>query len=253
MVLVVVVMAASLVSAAQPGNSSESHWNESALVTILVVADPVNTRREYRSPLRAEQAAQTRRRILTAARELFLDRGYGGTTVAAVAEAAGVSPDTVYASVGGKPGLLEGVWAQALADTEEPRRRADDELATLSDPRARLTRLVELSCHVLAATSPVHAVIRGAADGHPHAAELRARMLAVRLEVQAGNVKAHLAGALRKGLSADEAAQRYSALLSPELYHLLTVEQRWPAHSYQTWVDDLLHADLLSHSPPTER
>jgi AcrR family transcriptional regulator len=219
------------------------------LVTILVVADPVNSRREYRSPLRAEQAAETRRRILTAARQLFLDRGYGGTTVAAVAETAGVSPDTVYASVGGKPGLLEGVWAQALADTDEPRRRADDDLARLSDPHQRLTRLVELSCHVLAATSPVHAVIRGAADGHPQAAELRARMLGVRLEVQAGNVTAHLGDALRPGLTAAEAAEHYSALLSPELYHLLTVEQRWPATRYRSWVDDLLHTDLLGRDP----
>jgi AcrR family transcriptional regulator len=212
---------------------------------MLAVAGPVNSRREYRSPLRAEQAAETRRRILTAARQLFLDRGYGGTTVAGVAEAAGVSPDTVYASVGGKAGLLEEVWARALSDTDEPRRRADEELASLSDPHERLTRLVALSCHVLAATSPVHAVIRGAADGHPQAAELRARMLRVRLEVQAGNVKAHLAGALRQGLSVDEAAERYSALLSPELYHLLTVEQRWSAHRYQTWINQLLHDDLL--------
>ena len=213
--------------------------------TILVVADPVNSRREYRSPLRAEQAAETRRRILDAARQLFLDRGYAGTTVAAVAETAGVSPDTVYAAIGGKRGLLEGVWASALSDAGDPRERADDVLAAIADPHERVARLVELSCHILDRTSPVHAVIRGAADGHPHAAELRSRMLQVRLDNQAGNVTAHLGGALRDGLTAAEAAEHYSALLSPELHHLLTMEQGWSAERYQAWMTKLLTNDLL--------
>ena len=74
------------------------------------MTDEVNPpRRAYHSPLRADQAQQTRRRILESARRLFVARGYARTTVAAVAEDAGVSPETIYLSLGSKRGLLEGV------------------------------------------------------------------------------------------------------------------------------------------------
>ena len=213
------------------------------------MVDDVKGRRRYHSPLRASQADGTRRRVLAAARRLFLAHGYAGTTVAAVARAAGVSPDTVYVSLGGKQGLLEGVLSMARYDPGDPsqrdQRQRRDEAAALADPHQRLRRLVELSCETLARISPVHAVLRGAAGGHPSAADLSTRMLGLRLQVQAGNLETYLGAALRPGLTVEQAAERYSALLSPELYHLLTVERRWPARRYAAWVTDLLDHDLL--------
>jgi AcrR family transcriptional regulator len=213
------------------------------------VADDVNRRRRYHSPLRAEQADGTRRRVLDAARDLFLARGYAGTTVAAVAQAAGVSPDTIYVSLGGKQGLLEGVLSLARSDPEDPAHRDQEQrrsqAGALEDPHQRLRRLVELSCETLARIGPVHAVLRGAADGHPFAADLYARMLQLRLQLQARNLETYLGGSLRPGLSMKQAAEHYSALLSPELYHLLTVEGRWTTRRYASWVTGLLDHDLL--------
>ena len=212
------------------------------------MAGDVKGRRRYHSPLRAEQADGTRRRVLTAARELFLARGYAGTTVAAVAQAAGVSPDTIYVSLGGKQGLLEGVLSLARYDPEDPGQRDQehrrDEISALTDPRQRLRRLVELSCETLARISPVHAVLRGAADGHPFAAELYARMLELRLQLQARNLQTYLGTSLRPWLTAKQAAEHCSVLLSPELYHLLTVERRWTTRQYGSWVTELLDHDL---------
>ncbi len=213
------------------------------------MADDVKGRRRYHSPLRAEQADGTRRRVLAAARDLFLTRGYAGTTVAAVARAAGVSPDTIYVSLGGKQGLLEGVLSLARSDPEDPAQHDQghrrDEIGALADPHRRLHRLVELSCETLARTSPVHAVLRGAADGHPFAAELCTRMLGIRLQIQTRNLQTYLGTSLRPGLTVTQAAERYSALLSPELYHLLTVDHRWTTPRYASWVRDLLDHDLL--------
>src|SRR5687768_9410299 len=190
---------------------------------ILAMADVVKSRRGYHSPLRAEQADETRQKVLAAAHELFVARGYAGTTVTAVAEAAGVSPDTIYAALGGKSGLLEGVLSTARSDPEDLAQREQDHLrddiGRLTDPHQRLRRLVGLSCQTLARTSPIHAVIRGAADSHPFAAELRARMLRVRLQIQYTNLQTFLDSLLRDGLTVKHAAERYSALLSPELYH----------------------------------
>jgi AcrR family transcriptional regulator len=213
------------------------------------MVDDVKGRRRYHSPLRAEQADGTRRRVLAAARELFLASGYAGTTIAAVAQAAGVSPDTIYVSLGGKQGLLEGVLSLARSDPEDPAQRDQqhrrDEIGALTDPHQRLRRLVQLSCEALARTSPVHTVLRGAADGHPFAAELSARNLRTRLQLQARNLRAYLGGSLRPGLTVERAAERYSALVSPELYHLLTVERRWTTRQYASWVTELLDHDLL--------
>jgi hypothetical protein len=85
--------------------------------------------------------------------------------------------------------------------------------------------------------------------GHPFAAELRARMLRVRLQIQATNLQTYLGAALRDGLPVKQAAERYSALLSPELFHLLTVELRWSIRRYRSWVADLLDHDLLGGPP----
>jgi AcrR family transcriptional regulator len=76
--------------------------------------------RQYRSPARDAAAEQTRRAILTSAKELFEQRGWAGTTVAAIAEAAGVSPKTVEASFGTKSRLLRRVVEFAIRGDESP-------------------------------------------------------------------------------------------------------------------------------------
>jgi AcrR family transcriptional regulator len=121
------------------------------------VPRPVKTR-PYRSPRRQAQAAATRTAVLGAARALFTERGYAATTVAAVAERAGVAVDTVYAAVGRKPQLLIALVDEALAGrgrttpaaeptTAEQRdyvlavreaATADEKLATYATALARL-------------------------------------------------------------------------------------------------------------------
>jgi AcrR family transcriptional regulator len=216
------------------------------------MADEVKaSRRAYHSPLRADQAQQTRRRILESARRLFSDRGYAGTTVAAVAEDAAVSPETIYLSLGGKRGLLEGVM-----DITGPHDSvADDEkwwLMVARQPHAseRLDSMVEYSCRILARTRPIHAIIRGAADKEAFAAALGRRLLTERLTNQTERIRKYLGGTLRPGLSMAQAGERYCVLASPELYHLLTVELGWTAEQHRTWLTRLLRTELLGSDGP---
>jgi AcrR family transcriptional regulator len=203
-------------------------------------------RRSYHSPLRADQAQQTKRRILESARRLFVDRGYAATTVAAVADQAGVSPETIYVSFGGKRGLLEGVM-----DITGPHDSvADDEswwqmVGELPDAAQRLDRMVEYSCRILARTRPIHAIVRGAADSEPFASALGRRLLDERLSNQTERIRCYLDNELRPGLSLAESGERYCALASPELYYLLTVELGWTAEQHKSWLTELLRAELL--------
>jgi AcrR family transcriptional regulator len=214
----------------------------------MEMPEKVKTRRKYHSPLRADQAEQTRRRILEAGFRLFVDRGYAGTTIAAVAEEAGVSPETIYLSLGGKRGLLEGVIEMAIAPDDDPTNQEDallSELAQLPEARDRLHAMVEFSCRILARTRPIHAVIRGAADKEPFAAALGSRLLHERMTNQTERIRQHLGDHLRRGLSVAEAGQRYCALTSPELYHTLTVEFGWSAQRHSGWLTNLLATELL--------
>jgi AcrR family transcriptional regulator len=207
------------------------------------------SRRSYSSPLRADQAEQTRRRILASAFGLFAKGGYAGTTIAAVAEDAGVSPETIYQGFGGKRGLLEGAIDMAIDGAEDgaaSQERWRAAVAELPGARERLDMLVDYSCRILARTRPLHSVIRGAADKEPFAADLGRRLLNDRLSAQTERIATYLAGDLRPGLSVEEAGERYCVLASPELYHLLTVELDWTADEHREWLTTLLENDLLA-------
>ena len=206
-------------------------------------------RRGYHSPLRQGQAENTRRRVVSAARQLFLAKGYAGTSISAVAAAAGVSPDTVYVIFGGKRGLIEAVINSEVHPDEEADTGWAAAIERLPSARDRLRAWVAHTCDHLARTSPVHAIIRGAADAEPFAAELRAKLLQERRSLQADRARQFLdEGSLHSGVSVLEAADRYSALLSPDLYHLITAELGWPPDRYRNWVTSLLIADLLDRS-----
>ena len=84
------------------------------------MSDVNPSRRGYDSPLRRRQAHATRSAVLAAARELFLEQGYGATTVEQVAARAGVSKPTVFTAVGNKQTLLKVVRDVAMAGDDEP-------------------------------------------------------------------------------------------------------------------------------------
>ena len=105
--------------------------------------------------------------------------------------------------------------------------------------------MVEYSCRILARTRPIHAIIRGAADKEAFAADLGRRLLSERLANQTERIRRYLAGELRAGLSYSAAGERYCALASPELYHLLTVELGWSAEQHLQWVTQLLRSELI--------
>jgi hypothetical protein len=129
-------------------------------------------------------------------------------------------------------------------------------VARLPDAAGRLDKVVDCSCRILARTQPIHAIIRGAADKEAFAAALSRRLLEERLTNQTDRIRRFLGHDLRPGLSVAEAGQRYCALASPELYHLLTVELGWSAKRHQTWLTELLKTELLrehAHRPVAGR
>jgi AcrR family transcriptional regulator len=200
--------------------------------------------------VRAEAARLTRRRIVGAARELFEARGYAGTTIDAVAEAAGVSRRTVFLSVGSKEELLKTAWDWAVVGDDEPVPMADRPhvlaMQQVTDPGVLVRLWVDQVLGVADRLAPLEVVLNRAVDGHPEAAALRAR---IDVERQGGArmFVSHLAGVggLREGLSVDEAVDMCWILMNPLLQARLRTERGWTREAVEDWLVRMTAASLL--------
>ena len=79
----------------------------------------------------------------------------------------------------------------------------------------------------------------------PFAVELRGRLLRERLASNTNRLRLYTGDELRPGLTLERAAERYCALTSPELHHLLTVELGWSLQEYENWLATLVEKELL--------
>lgn len=201
----------------------------------------VNKRR-YHSPLRAEQAQASRAAVLRAARELFVEQGYGGTTMDQVAERAGVSKPTVFTAVGNKATLLKVVRDVAMAGDDQPRTvTARDDVAAIAEA-GDLDRAAALVARHIAAVNAryhdVHEVIRGASGTDPVVAELWETAEAER-HVGAGHLLARLPA--RPALPRRRAQDRMWLLMAPDHYHRLVVRRGWSRSAYERWLVEQIH------------
>ena len=207
-------------------------------------------RRRYDSPRRREQARETRRVILDAASSLFVARGYGSTTIGAVAEEAGVAPETVYAAFRSKRSLLAELIDVSIAGDDAPvpilERPWVRQLWEEPDTRGRLRILARNARSMLERSTPILEVLRGAAAADPELAELWRRYKAQRFEGQRVllGILTERSG-LRDGLTAETALDVLFALGSPETYGLLVGDRGWSPARFEGWYEDALARLLL--------
>lgn len=123
---------------------------------------------------REESARRTEHSVIEAARKLFLDNGYGPTTIKQIAGEAGVSPETVYKRFGGKAALLKRVYDVTLAGDLEKRPMADRglrDLATQRSARAMLDGYVRFGLAFLDRVGPLVSLAKQAQATEPDLAE----------------------------------------------------------------------------------
>ncbi|MDT5083585.1 MAG: hypothetical protein QOJ61_628, partial [Mycobacterium sp.] len=202
-----------------------------------------NMSRTYASPLRAEQAQATRRRILDAARAQFLQGGWTTTTVKVIAEEAAVAPATVYAVFGTKRAVLSALIDEALAsvipDPEDP--DSWSEIIGHPDQRERARRLVILLSAALPRVEPFERLVREGARADEEIAGLARDLLRWR-RASVVRIVDVLAGddGLRSGVTREEAADLLFALGGPEVYHLLVGIRGWSREQFDAHLADLL-------------
>ncbi|MDT7616929.1 MAG: hypothetical protein QOF00_4376 [Pseudonocardiales bacterium] len=221
------------------------------MVSFTAMTDDVKVPRAYHAPRRAEQAASTRRAVLQAARELFTTRGYAATTVAQIAERAGVAVDTLYAAAGRKPALLRELVETAISGTDDavPAEQRDYVRAVREAPTAEAK--IGIYATALAAmgprTAPIFLALRDAAVKDAACAELRTEITgrrAANMRLFAADLRA--TGSLRDDLTDAEVADIVWSTNSAEYYVLLVHERGWTPERYGAHLADLWRRVLLA-------
>jgi AcrR family transcriptional regulator len=208
------------------------------------------SKRKYDSTRRQAQARETKLRIVEAARPLFIERGYDGTTIDAIAEQAGVAPETIYATFKNKRQILFFLFDISVGGDDQPIRVIDrpEPQAVLhdTDQQRQLTRFAKDITGILNRAAPVFEIMRGAAKTEPEIANLVQRLTKERLQNMT-MVAEHIAanGPLRQGLDNHAAGETIWALTSQDLYLLLTHDLGWTNETYASWLTAALTRLLL--------
>jgi AcrR family transcriptional regulator len=209
-------------------------------------------RRRYNATRRQAQAAQTRQDILATAQRLFLEHGYAGATLAAIAQAAGVVVETIYRAFGSKAELFKAVVRAAVAGgaaraaVPVEQRPAIQAVIAETDPHRQLELYAATQPGIHARAGPLLRVLVGAAAANAELAQVWTQLEDERLTGM-GRFAQLLAdrGVLREGLSVQEARDLLWTLAALAVHDLLVVQRGWSPEAYRDWLAATLARTLL--------
>lgn len=210
-------------------------------------------RRKYDSQLRRAQAARTRARIVEVAHRLFVERGFAGATIPAIATEAGVAVETVYRSASGKAGLLGDAVRAAVAggaeraDVPVIERPAIRRIIDEPDPVRQLRLYAATQPGIWSRVGPLLRVLDAASNSDTSLIELREQIAAERRHgLRAGLGKMlEQRGVLRSGLTAERAGDIVYTVCSQANYEALVTQCGWTEREYRDWLVETLVAALL--------
>jgi AcrR family transcriptional regulator len=215
-----------------------------------------SVKRSYDATRRRAQARETQRAVLRAAHDLFVEQGYGRTTIAQVAERAGVSPETIYAAFKNKATLLHRTWDVTIGGDDEDVvfHERPEVVAMRAEPDLvkRFTMHARLSTATARRMTPFARAVRGAPASEPSAADMAAEMDRQRL---AGlTVMAREAAATGQlKVTEEECRDLIWATTDGHLWHQLVVERGWSDEQYADWLARMWVSVLVRDPvrPPT--
>jgi AcrR family transcriptional regulator len=205
--------------------------------------------RAYDSSVREARAQETRLRILESARRLVLDGGYRAMTIASLAAEAGVSPQTVYNSVGGKAEVVKAVYDVMLAGDDEPQPMSERPeflaVQVAETVQGWAAAYAALSRSIQDRVGPLlSALLEHGPGGDPVLEEL---VTSINRERRRGN-ESSLRGLTSLGLVPKRAAERKHIVdvvwlvTGPEVYDHLVGRAGWSGRSYEAWLAAQLEA-----------
>jgi AcrR family transcriptional regulator len=210
-------------------------------------------KRPYDSSRRREQARETRQRVLHVAHDLFVEQGYGRTTIAEVARTAGVSSETIYATFKNKATLLHRVWDVTIGgdDHEVVFHERPEIRAIRAEPD--LARRFMMHARMSTATArrmwPFANAVHASSGAEESAAEMLAEMDRQRYEGM-GVMAAEAAATGQLAVSEQECRDLVWATTDGLLWHRLVEVRGWTDEQYADWLGRMWIATLVRAPDP---
>lgn len=193
-----------------------------------------------------------RRRILESARDLFLEAGYPGSTVGAIAARAEVSEDLIFRLYGSKRGVLKEVMDTAIGGDDENvqvlEREGPQAVRAATDQHKQIRLFAAGMTAQLDRVQPLNDLLRSAAVVEPEIAILRDDLHQRQRRSAMNMVATWIAanGPLRDGMAADQAGAIIWTLASPEVHRALRLDCGWPSDRFRDWLRHMIAAAVLS-------
>lgn len=199
--------------------------------------------RRYSSPVREEASASTRQRIVRAAAALFARDGYQGTTMTAIARAAGVSVQSVHLA-GPKSALLIAAFEISLAGDEgaHPLHERPAVAAIMQLPPAEaLPAYIRFLAEANARTAGIDRALYAAADTDDAVAALVDDLNVRRHDdIRMAITWCEVHGLLHGSVDPDERTETLTYLVAPATYRFFVHERGWSSARYQAWLSDAI-------------
>ena len=196
-------------------------------------------KRPYDASRRRAQARETQRTVLRAAHDLFVEQGYGRTTINQIAERAGVSPETIYATFKNKATILHRTWDVTVGGDDEDVvfHERPEVMAIRAEPdlAKRLALHARFSTATARRMTPFARSVQGAAASEPSAAVMLEEMQRQRLAgMSVMAAEAAATGQLK--VSEEECRDIVWSMTDGHLWHQLVVERGWSDEQYADWL-----------------
>ena len=205
-------------------------------------------RRSYDSGRRRAQAEETRSAVVLAARNLFVEQGYGRTTIADIARGAGVSNETIYAAFGNKATLLHKAWDITVGgDDQDVVFHERPEVMAIRGERDLAKRLMlhaAFSTQTAQRIAPFQLMVQSAAGADPAAAALLDEMGRQRLAGMTV-MAAEAATTGQLAVSEEECRDVVWSMTDGTLWHRLVNERGWSNERFAEWLGRMWVAMLV--------
>ncbi|MEY2473915.1 MAG: hypothetical protein QOK28_3244 [Actinomycetota bacterium] len=192
--------------------------------------------------------------MVRAARDLFLEQGYGRTTIADIAGRAGVSVETIYASFGNKATLLHRAWDITVGGDEDEVvfHERPEVLAVRAEPdlAKRLAMHAVLSTRTAERIAPFQLMVQSAAGADATAAVMLDEMGRQRL-AGIGVMAAEAAATGQLAVSEEECRDVVWSMTDGVLWHRLVIERGWSSDRFAEWLGRMWVSLLVT--PPRRR
>ena len=207
-------------------------------------------KRKYDSSRRRAQALESQTQIIETARDLFIEHGYAGVSIEAIAHQAKASPETIYSVFKNKRTILARTMDLAAGTDDNPipviLRSYIQEVTSERDQHRQIQMFASRMQMFFSQVAPLVGVIRDAGKTEPEIKKLLNKYLDDRYQGMGFFIDCLLAnGPLRNGLSKLSAVETIWALASAEVYNLLIMERGWSEEEYEIWLAETLARLLL--------